>query len=186
MLMALIICSISLLAAGCVAPAANVSAPAATVDIVQTYKLGTGDRLRLIVFDEPTLSGEFAINAGGSLALPLIGSIAAAGHTTVELTESIRAKLAGGYLRDPRVSIDVLTYRPFYILGEVMRPGEYPYSIGLTVMNAVAKAQGFTYRANERHIFIKAADSPRENEVALTSATEVHPGDTIRIAERYF
>jgi polysaccharide export outer membrane protein len=160
--------------------------PAISVDLVNSYRLGTGDRLQINVFDEASLSGEFSVDADGSVSLPLIGVVPAAGKTTVELTRDIRARLMAGYLRDPRVSIDMLSYRPFYILGEVMKPGEYAYSVGLTVLEAVAKAQGFTYRANRRQIYIKHSAEQQELQVALTSSTPVLPGDTLRIAERYF
>jgi polysaccharide export outer membrane protein len=160
--------------------------PAISVDLVNSYRLGTGDRLQINVFDEASLSGEFSVDADGSVSLPLIGVVPATGKTTVELTRDIRARLMAGYLRDPRVSIDMLSYRPFYILGEVMKPGEYAYSVGLTVLEAVAKAQGFTYRANHRQVYIKHSAEQQELQVALTSSTPVLPGDTLRIAERYF
>ena len=91
-----------------------------------------------------------------------------------------------GYVKDPRVSVEVMTYRPFYILGEVQKPGEYPYSNGLTVLNAVATAGGFTYRANTKKVFIKRAESSTEEKYPLNSQTPVAPGDTIRIGERLF
>jgi polysaccharide export outer membrane protein len=152
----------------------------------EAYRLGAGDKLRVIVFNEPTLSGEFTVGATGALAMPLIGDIDAEGSTVKELADEIVKKLADGYLRDPRVSLAVLTYRPFYILGEVSKPGEYPYSSNLTVMNAVARAEGFTYRANKRKVFIKHAGQTVEAQVDLTPDLEVKPGDTIRIGERYF
>ncbi|MDG6745886.1 SLBB domain-containing protein, partial [Staphylococcus aureus] len=98
----------------------------------------------------------------------------------------IEAKLADGYLREPRVSMDVLTYRPFYIMGEVTKPGEYPYSNGLTALNAVARAEGFTYRANKRKVFIKRFGETTEQQYKLDPSVVVYPGDTVRIGERYF
>lgn len=153
---------------------------------VADYRLGTADRLRITVFGEPALSGEFAVGADGQLALPLIGAIRASGLTTREVQDAIARTLGQGYMLDPRVSAEVLAYRPFYILGEVNRPGEYPYAASLTVLNAVATAQGFTYRANTRRVYIRRADGSEERLYALTAATPVAPGDTIRIGERFF
>lgn len=150
------------------------------------YKLGSADKIRVIVFNEPSLSGEFFVNANGNLSLPLIGDVRAVGTTTSSLAEVIQAKLADGYLRQPRVSIDVLTFRPFYILGEVNKPGKYAYSSGLTVLNAVATAEGFTYRANKKTVFLKRAGEAKEIKVRLSPDLRVLPGDTIRIRERFF
>ncbi|MDC7676459.1 polysaccharide biosynthesis/export family protein [Asticcacaulis machinosus] len=150
------------------------------------YRMGADDKIRVIVFGEPDLSGEFVVNGEGKVALPLIGEVRAAGLTVTELQDQYAGVLREGYLKDPRVSIEVLTFRPFYILGEVSQPGEYPYTNGLTVMNAVARAQGFTYRANKKKVFIKSAGSTEEREVELTTGLTIQPGDTIRVAERYF
>ena len=110
----------------------------------------------------------------------------AQGQTIPEFQRAIETELQKGYLKDPRVSVEVLNYRPFYILGEVENPGEYPYTNGLSVLNAVATAGGFTYRANNRRVFIKRADDDAEREYPLTPMTPVAPGDTIRIKERFF
>lgn len=150
------------------------------------YTLGVADKVRVIIFDEPSLSGEFFVNANGRLSLPLIGDVDAAGVNTTSLAATIQEKLADGYLRQPRVSIDVLTFRPYYILGEVNKPGEYPYSSGLTVLNAVATAEGFTYRASKKSVVIKHAGESIEEKVDLSPDLRVRPGDTIRIRERLF
>ena len=150
------------------------------------YHLGAGDKLRIIVFGEDSLTGEFFVSGGGKIAFPLIGDIEAVGLTIPELQAAIAAKLSDGYLKQPRVSAEVLNYRPFYILGEVMKPGEYPYTNGLTVLNAVATASGFTYRADTHKVFIKRAATSGEQQSPLTPATPVLPGDTIRIGERFF
>lgn len=150
------------------------------------YRLGVADKVRILIFDEPSLSGEFLVNANGKLSLPLIGDVQAAGVTTTTLANAIQRKLADGYLREPRVSIDVLTFRPFYILGEVNKPGEYPYSSGLTVLNAVATAEGFTYRASKKSVVVKHAGEAEEETVPLSPDLRVRPGDTIRIRERLF
>ncbi|KPP82999.1 MAG: polysaccharide secretin Wza [Oceanicaulis sp. HLUCCA04] len=150
------------------------------------YRLGSGDRLRLIVFGEDTLSGEYTVDGSGTVSLPLIGEVRAGGLTLREFQRAVEASLREGYLNDPRVSAEVMNFRPFYIMGEVREPGEYPFTSGLTVVNAVATAGGFTYRANTRRIFIKRAGAALEVEYPLTVNTPVQPGDTIRIAERFF
>jgi protein involved in polysaccharide export with SLBB domain len=162
-----------------------VGAQVASVDL--DYRLGAGDKVRIIVFGEDSLSGEFFVPGDpGTIAFPLIGDVKAGGLTVAELQTEIEAKLKDGFLKEPRVSIEVLNYRPFYILGEVTKPGQYPYTSGLTVLNAVATANGFTYRADTRRVYIKRANAPREVEYSLTSSTPVEPGDTIRIGERFF
>lgn len=151
-----------------------------------SYALGSSDRLRVTVFGHPTLSGEFEVDGRGSISMPLIGQIQALGLSTVELENALATSLSDGYVLNPRVSVEVINYRPFYILGEVGRPGEYPYTSGLTVQNAVAAAGGFSYRANKRAVFIKSIDSNEEIAYDLTPSTVVKPGDTIRIGERIF
>lgn len=150
------------------------------------YLLGVADKIRVIVYNEPSLSGEFIVGDNGSLSLPLIGEVAAKGRSQKAVTEDIQERLADGYLKQPKVSLDVLTYRPFYILGEVAKPGEYPYSSNLTIMNAIARAEGFTYRANKGKVFLKRAGEKEEKTIKLTPSLEVLPGDTVRIGERYF
>ncbi|WP_322964445.1 polysaccharide biosynthesis/export family protein [Sphingomonas fuzhouensis] len=167
-------------------PASTTTAPATPAAPLVDYKLGVADKVRIIVFNEDTLSGEFTVSDSGTLSLPLIGDVKAIGRTPREVIHDIEAKLADGYLRQPRVSMDVLTYRPFYILGEVTKPGEYPYSSGLSALNAVARAEGFTYRANKRKVFIKRFGEAAEKEYKLDSGVMVYPGDTVRVGERYF
>lgn len=169
-------------------PASETKAPAAAEReaSLEAYRLDTGDKLRVIVYDEPTLSGEFQVSAEGTLSLPLIGNVPAAGKTPIDVEREITARLADGYIRQPRVSAEVLTYRPFYILGEVRTPGKYPYANDLTVMNAIATAEGFTPRADKRKVFVRHAGAEKEEEHRLTPDLRVGPGDTIRIAERFF
>lgn len=151
-----------------------------------TYKLGPGDKLRIITFGEQALSGEFFVAGSGKVAMPLIGEVQAGGLPISAFREQLETKLRAGYLNDPRVSVEILSYRPFYILGEVNKPGEYPYTTRLTVLNAVATANGFTYRANRKSVCIKSADAADENCQPLESDTAVRPGDTVRIKERFF
>ncbi|WP_342641105.1 polysaccharide biosynthesis/export family protein [Rhodoligotrophos ferricapiens] len=152
----------------------------------QSYRLGSGDKLRVIVFGEEDLSGEFELDANGDFSLPLVGQIRAGGHSPRDVENLIAAKLREGYIRNPSVSVEVLNYRPFYIHGEVKSAGEYPYSNGLTLQSAVAKAGGYTYRANTSVAYIRRANESAERPYNLDQPLEILPGDTIRIAERFF
>jgi len=154
--------------------------------VSETYTLGTGDQLRVIVFGETDLSGQFTVDDGGHVRLPLIGQVDAAGHTLHQFEGDIAAKLSQGYLKNPRVSVEVTNYRPFFIIGEVNKPGEYPYVNGMNVLNAVALAGGFTYRAREGEVYIKHAGSNEEEEVDVEAGGKVQPGDIIRVKERFF
>ena len=153
---------------------------------VPEYRLGPADKVRVNVFGEEALTGEFLVGGSGKISLPLLGEVQAAGLTISQFQEEIATALRQGYINEPRVSAEVLNYRPFYILGEVNKPGEYPYTNALSVVNAVATAEGFTYRADTRRVYIKRADGVSEQEYPLTTAVQVAPGDTIRIAERFF
>jgi polysaccharide biosynthesis/export protein len=153
---------------------------------VKDYRLGPGDKLRITVFGEDDLTGEYLISPQGEVAFPLIGNISAQGLTVSEFAQSLTNQLNSNYLRQANVSIEVLNYRPFFILGEVKNAGTYPYSAGLTVLNAVATAGGFTVRANTERVYIKHAGELNEAAYRLTAATPVLPGDTIRFSERRF
>jgi len=154
--------------------------------VVYNYHLGSGDKIKITIFGEPDLSGTFAVSGEGKVSVPLVGDIQAAGLTAPELQAALQTAYQQGYLKDPKVNVEVLNFRPFYILGEVKLPGEYPYDNGMTVVKAVALAQGFTYRADQKHVYIKHLNTLKEDQVPLTSTQPVEPGDTIRIAERYF
>lgn len=149
------------------------------------YRLGSGDKLRLIVFGESDLSGEFDVSGTGRVALPLIGQVDAAGLTLSQFEAAVVAKLQDGYLNNPRVSAEVLNYRPFYIFGEVGNPGQYPYTSGMTILNAVAVAGGYTYRANQERVFITRGEGA-EVAYPASQAVKVLPGDVVRIPERFF
>ena len=184
-------CLVALLAA-CLSPvcvqAASVTPHVATriAPRLNGYRLGPGDKVRIIVFDEPDLSGEFNVNASGAISYPLIGDVPAAGLRREQIAGEIKARLADGYLQHPQVSIDIAEYRPFFILGEVNQPGEYPYAPGLTAVDAIASAQGFTYRADEGHVYIKHEHQTSEVRDPLGSAILVRPGDILRVGERFF
>jgi polysaccharide export outer membrane protein len=151
----------------------------------QAYTLGPGDRLHINVYGEATLTGEYVVSPSGDIAFPLIGDYSARGKTISEFTDGLRTALMR-YVLHPDISVEVMNYRPFYILGEVTRAGTYPYAVGLNVMNAVATAGGFSYRADTHRVFIKHADEVAERQYRLTSTTPVLPGDTVRIPERRF
>ncbi len=148
------------------------------------YRLGSGDQLRVIVFGEEELSGEFEVGDAGTVSLPLIGQVDAEARTLRSFEKAVEERLRDGYLKDPRVSAEVLNYRPFYILGEVDEAGEYPFVSGMHVLNAVALAGGFTHRANTRKVFITRG--AEEREFRATHETPVQPGDLIRVPERFF
>lgn len=150
------------------------------------YKLGVGDKVRVNVYNENSLSGEFQVNSAGALALPLIGDVMVQGRDVENVTTTVHDKLADGYLRDPKVNIEVLTYRPYFVLGEVKTPGQYPYLVGITALNAIAAAEGFTPRADKHAVFIRRAGSEQEQLYLLTPNLRVWPGDTLRLGERLF
>lgn len=152
------------------------------------YRLGAGDKLRITVYNEPSLSGEYAVSSAGEVAFPLIGMVPADGRTVQDITQLLTTRISDGYMKDPKVSVEVLNYRPYYILGEVQRPGQYPYVAGMSVEQAVAAAGGFSYRANPKKVNLRRTPDPAEKSVQLRSGevVAVMPGDTIRVLERYF
>jgi polysaccharide export outer membrane protein len=150
------------------------------------YRLGSGDKLRITVYNEPTLTGEFGITPSGNISFPLIGEVVAKGMTIEAVRDAIREKLAAGYVNDPRVTVETTNYRPFYVLGEVNKPGEYPYTVGLRIEQAIATAGGYTYRANRGKAFLRRADAAERTIKVRKEPFHILPGDTIRIGERYF
>jgi protein involved in polysaccharide export with SLBB domain len=155
-------------------------------EILETlYTLGSGDRLKITVFGEAQLSGEFQVDGGGRITFPLISEVGARGLTIRDLTAELTALLRDGYLIDPKITLEVLNYRPFYILGEVRQPGKYEYLSGITLYNAIALAGGYTHRARQNRAEITRANPER----VLTDAdhgTVILPGDIINIRERFF
>jgi len=154
--------------------------------LAQTYNLGPGDRLRVTIYQQPDLSGEFEVDPSGQVALPLIEPIPAKGMTIRGFQQAVATKLAAGYLVNPRVSVDIVNYRPFYITGEVNKPGEYPYVAGMNILKAIAMAGGYSYRANENKVFLTRVNSGEELVVEPVPETIVMPGDFIKIPERFF
>ena len=152
----------------------------------EEYKLGAGDQIRITVFNQQELSGDYSINGGGQIALPLIGDIYAKDLTVKQVEQAIANKLKPDYLLNPKVNVQVLNYRPFYILGEVKEPQSYPYVDGMTYRNAVAIAGGFTYRAKEDHVMVIRMKDPKKQEIRLDMDEKVMPGDIIHVEERFF
>jgi polysaccharide export outer membrane protein len=151
------------------------------------YRLGVGDEMRIITFGEERLTGQFRVNDRGEVAIPLLGTVQANGLTTTELEHNIARQLVvKKVLLDPSVSVEVLGYRPVFILGEVSKPGQYPYQPGMTVLTAVAVAGGFTYRAETDYASILRTTDTHAVEGRVPRGTEVRPGDVIDVFERYF
>ncbi len=138
------------------------AAPVAGAFADDSYRLGTGDKLKIVVYGEDDLSGEFFVDGSGQIQLPLLGQVKAAGLTVHEFVDEVGARLGAKYLRDPKVSVQIENYRPFYIIGEVNKPGEYPYESGLSALGAVALAGGYTYRADDSDIYIRRSGGTTE------------------------
>ncbi|MBF0130692.1 MAG: polysaccharide export protein [Alphaproteobacteria bacterium] len=168
-------------------PLPDEPAPAAIGNFADGYLLEPGNRVRVIVFNEANLSGEVQVDTSGNLSMPLIGTVSAIGTTAKMLGSRVEDVLKkAGYLREPKVAIEILTYRPIYVLGEVKQPGEYSYTSGMTVLSAVARAGGYDYRAREgKSILIRIVDGTQREYMAV-ERTPILPGDIIRVVERYF
>src|ERR1700722_7378594 len=174
-----------LVVAGCGGARSNL-APLPAVDQAE-YGLGPGDQVRIITFGEDNLTGEFRVNDSGSIALPLIGAVHAAGLTSQGLEGAVGGALERGNLvRNPSVAVEIIAYRPIYVLGEVNKPGQYPYQPGMTVVTAVAVAGGFTYRAVEGYASVVRTSDGAAMESRATRQDFVRPGDVITVFERRF
>ncbi|MDI1263819.1 MAG: polysaccharide export protein [bacterium] len=171
-----------------IAPAPMVVAYAepAPVRYDSSYHLDAGDKLRVVVYGQEGLTNSYAIDAGGSITMPLIGPVPARGRTPAGLAGEIAAKLRGGFIRDPSVAVEVESYRPFFILGEVAAPGQYPYVPNMTVETAVAIAGGFSPRARRDHVTLTHTDSSGPARLVVPSGTPLSPGDTVLVGERWF
>jgi len=150
------------------------------------YLLASGDRVRVIVFGQESLSNSFAVDGAGNISMPLIGLVKAYGLTTADLGAAIAARLRDGYLRDPRVSVEVEAFRPFFVLGEVTTSGQYPFINGMTVQNAVAVAGGFTPRGAQDAVDITRIIDGRPVTASVPLTFPLRPGDTITVKERFF
>ena len=150
------------------------------------YLLNVGDTVKITVYKEETLSGEYNVGPDGMITMPVVDRVKAEGRTALQVAEEVRASLAGGFLVAPQVSAEVAAYRPIYVLGEVNMPGRYDYVLGLTVLGAVASAGGFSYRADEKRVFIKSPEEPGETEYRTTPDLQVRPGEIVRVEARSF
>jgi polysaccharide export outer membrane protein len=151
-----------------------------------SYHLDAGDRLRVVVYGQEGLTNTYAIDAGGSITMPLIGSVAARGQTPAGLAAAIAARLRGGFIRDPSVAVEIEAYRPFFILGEVAAPGQYPYVPNMTVESAVAIAGGFSPRARRDRVTVTHTDAAGTGRYVVPPGTSLSPGDTVLVGERWF
>jgi polysaccharide biosynthesis/export protein len=150
------------------------------------YRLDAGDKLRVVVYGQEGLTNTYAIDAGGSITLPLIGPVAARGRTPAGLAAEISAKLRNGYIRDPSVAVEIDSYRPFFILGEVAAPGQYPYVPNTSVESAVAIAGGFSPRARRDRVTLTHVDGSGASRFVVPLGTPLGPGDTVFVGERWF
>jgi polysaccharide biosynthesis/export protein len=150
------------------------------------YRLDAGDKLRIVVYGQEGLTNTYAIDAGGAITMPLIGSVPARGRTPAGLAAEISAKLRNGYIREPSVAVEIEAYRPFFILGEVAAPGQYPYVPNMSVESAVAIAGGFSPRARRDSVTLTHTDHAGVMRVVVPLGTPLGPGDTVLVGERWF
>src|SRR5471032_2560855 len=150
------------------------------------YTVDSGDKLRIVVFGQDTLSNNYTVDAQGAVSLPLVGAVEARGLTTAQLGSAIAARLRSGFVRDPSVAVEIETYRPFFVLGEVTFPGQYPYVPNMTVENAIAIAGGFTPRASKDKVTITRKVQGQPARYVLPLRSPLRPGDTIEVSERWF
>ena len=150
------------------------------------YRLDSGDRLRIVVFGQDGLTNSYAVDASGHIAMPLIGSVSARGETTDELSGRIGDKLRQGFIREPHVAVEVESYRPFFILGEVTQPGQYPYVANMTAETAVAIAGGFAPRAFRQTVIVNRFVNGEQVRMTVPVTYPLRPGDTVNVQERWF
>lgn len=162
------------------------SAVGQSVDAENVYRLERGDKIHIVVFGHEDLSGDFEVDGAGAISMPLIGNVTAAGASLSELEAAITDRLQPDYLKNPNVSVRLLNYPPIYIHGEVNSPGSYPFEAGMTVINAVALAGGFTYRARKSRIKISREEDGESRTFRATEKTALLPRDVIEVPERFF
>jgi polysaccharide export outer membrane protein len=150
------------------------------------YTLDSGDRLRIVVFGQDGLSNSYVVDASGYIAMPLIGTVLARGATTEQLSSRVADKLRQGFVRDPHVAVEIEAYRPFFILGEVTQPGQYPYVADMTVETAVAIAGGFGPRAFRKTVTLTRMINGQQVRFTVPTSYTIRPGDTINVQERWF
>jgi len=166
-------------------PAAYTAAPM-PVRYDAGYRLDAGDKLRVVVYGQEGLTNTYTIDAAGSITMPLIGQVPARGRSPAALANQISAKLRNGYIREPSVAVEIESYRPFFILGEVQAPGQYPYVPNMTVESAVAIAGGFSPRAKRDLVTVTRTDGNGAARYVVPLGTSLGPGDTVLVGERWF
>jgi len=171
---------------GAMAPPAALTQHGGSSSLPNAYRLGAGDKLKIAVYGEQDLSGQFEINGFGAVSMPLIGEVPARGRTVNELREDLTRRLSQGFLKHPKISIDVIGYRPIYVHGEVKNAGEFQYKTGVRMRDVIAMAGGYTYRAHTSYVLLTRDGSQQEYRVNLPTDTPVMPGDNIRVPERMF
>jgi polysaccharide export outer membrane protein len=177
-----ILLTVALALAGCATPS---QIPPVEMAPEAPYTLDAGDKLRVTVFGQDGLTNTYAVNASGKISMPLIGSVEARGRTTESLARAIAAKLRQGYVREPHVAVEVETYRPFFVLGEVTAAGQYAYVNGMTVETAVAIAGGFSPRAYKTYAEVSRVVDGQLVRTSVPLTYPVRPGDTINVIERW-
>jgi polysaccharide biosynthesis/export protein len=160
--------------------------PAPAITAQQPYTLDSGDRLRIVVFGQDGLTNSYMVDASGHIAMPLIGSVLAKGATTDQLSARLAEKLRDGYIREPHVAVEVEAYRPFFILGEVTAPGQYPFIANMTAETAVAIAGGFAPRAVRQSVILIRTINGQQMRMSVPLGYQLRPGDTINVQERWF
>jgi polysaccharide export outer membrane protein len=150
------------------------------------YRVDAGDRLRIVIYGQEGLTNTYSIDAGGSITLPLIGAVPARGRTPAGLAADITERLRNGYIREPSVAVEIEAYRPFFILGEVAAPGQYPYVPNMSVESAVAIAGGFSPRARRDRVTLTHSDAAGSIRAIVPLGTPIGPGDTVLVGERWF
>jgi protein involved in polysaccharide export with SLBB domain len=182
---------LSLSASGCgdsgnLGPVSEAEQQAVVAAATAPPRLQPGEKIRVTVYGETSLSGEYQIDPSGFVSLPLAGTVKAAGLTQIELEQELSKQFGSGYLKSPKVTVGIVEFRPFYILGEVEKPGAYPYTGGLNALSAIAIAGGATYRASRERILIQHPSDSGLREYTLTSSIPILPGDIIQVPRRYF
>lgn len=160
--------------------------PRSVAEVDAPYLMDAGDKIRIFVYGQPNLSRIYTVDGSGFVAIPLIGAVKARGETAFDLERAVTVQLGAKYVKEPKVSVEVATYRPFFILGEVRSSGQYPYVSGMTVETAVAIAGGYSERANERRVQITRRVNGMVEKALVPGDTVVQPGDTIHVRERFF
>lgn len=163
------------------------AAPKTITNPAESYRLEPGNRVRITVFNEPNLSGDLTLDPAGNITMPLVGNVPASGLTARDLAKRVEETLIrASLMQTPNVSVEVQTFRPFYVLGEVRQPGEFPYISGMTVLSAIAKAGGYDYRALEDDVILVRTIDGAQKEYIADERTPILPGDIVRVRERRF